>query len=196
MWGASIPVLNITWATTNGVPTFERKKPLQVESFTGKAETDIGKTYTYAMRLQHRKHFSVESFYISPMEPECDVILPFWWIAKHPPSKPYGLPENIRFPCKNCYKEKADEFSLEYDSEILDHLEALVVGSLATTESKDNPLDSVPDKFKKWTHIMSKEATKRLPEHKPYDHAIDLKQGENPPWSPCYTLSEKEFEVL
>jgi hypothetical protein len=43
---------------------------------------------------------------------------------------------------------------------------------------------------------MSKEAAKHLPEHKPYDHAIDLKQGENPPWSPCYTLSEKEFEVL
>jgi hypothetical protein len=183
-WGASIPVLNVTWATRNKVPTFEREKPLQIESFTGKTETDIGKTYTYPMRLQHRKHFSVESFYITPMEPECDVILPFWWIAKHPPSKPYGLPENIRFPCKNCTKEKADKFSLEYDTEILDHPEALVVGSLATTESNDDPLDSVPNKFKKWTHIMSKEAAKRLPGHKPYDHAIDLKQGEEPTLGP------------
>jgi hypothetical protein len=92
--------------TRNKVPTFEREKPLQIESFTGKTETDIGKTYTYPMRLQHRKHFSVELFYITPMEPECDVILPFWWIAKHPPSKPYELPENIGFPVKIVRKRK------------------------------------------------------------------------------------------
>jgi hypothetical protein len=60
------------------------------------------------------------------MDPECDVILPFWWIAKHPPSKPYGAPEDIGFPCKNCTKDKEDEFTLDYDSEILDHAEALI----------------------------------------------------------------------
>jgi hypothetical protein len=43
---------------------------------------------------------------------------------------------------------------------------------------------------------MSKEAAERLPEHIPYDHAIDLKTGEIPPWEPCYALSEKELEVL
>jgi hypothetical protein len=43
---------------------------------------------------------------------------------------------------------------------------------------------------------MSKEAEKHLPEHTTYDHAIDLKQGETPPWGPCYPLSEKELEVL
>jgi hypothetical protein len=43
---------------------------------------------------------------------------------------------------------------------------------------------------------MSKEAAKCLPEHTPYDHAIDLKTGETPPWGPCYAKSEKELEVL
>jgi hypothetical protein len=118
----------------------------------------MGKTFTYPMRLQLRKHFSVESFYITQMEPQCDVILPLWWIAKHPPSKPYRLPEHIRFPCKNCVKEKSDKFTPEYDTEILDHPEALVVGSVAMTESNDDSLDSVPNKFKKWIHIKSKEA--------------------------------------
>jgi hypothetical protein len=107
------------------------------------------KTYTHPMRLQHQKHFLVESFYITPMEPECDVILPFWWLAKHPPSKPYRLRENIRFPCPNCTKEKVDKFSLGYDTAILDHLEVLVVRSLTTTESNDDTQDSVPKKFKK-----------------------------------------------
>jgi hypothetical protein len=43
---------------------------------------------------------------------------------------------------------------------------------------------------------MSKEAAKRLPEHTPYDHAIDLKQGETPPWGPCYALSGEGLDVL
>jgi hypothetical protein len=124
------------------------------------------------------------------------MILPFWWIAKHPPFKPYGRPKNIRFPCKNCTKEKADEFSVEYDNEIIHHPEVLVVTLISTTKLESNPLESVPNKFKKWTHIIFQGAAKRLPEYTPYDHAIDVKTGETPPWRPCYALSEKELEVL
>jgi hypothetical protein len=38
---------------------------------------------------------------------------------------------------------------VEYDNEIVHHPEALVVGSIETKESPTNPLDSVPEKFKK-----------------------------------------------
>jgi hypothetical protein len=38
------------------------------------------------------------------------------------------------------------------DNEIVHHPDALVVGSVMTMGPKDNPLDSVPDKFKKWTY--------------------------------------------
>jgi hypothetical protein len=60
------------------------------------------------------------------------------------------------------------------------HPEAVNVGSVSTTESDSNALDSVYDKFKKWTHIMSNEVAKHLPEYTPYDHAIDLKPGKTP----------------
>jgi hypothetical protein len=43
---------------------------------------------------------------------------------------------------------------------------------------------------------MTKEAADRLPEHKPYDYAIDLKEGETPPWGPVYALNEVELEIL
>jgi hypothetical protein len=167
-----------------------------IENFTRSTYADIGLTYSNPLRLQHRKHYSVESFEISPTDLECDVILPFWWIAKHPPSKPYGPLENIRFPRKNCTKEKAAEFSVKYDNEVMDHHEPLVVGSISTTELDNNTLNSVPEKFKKWTHIMFKEAAKCLPEYVLYDHTIDLNIVETPPWGPCYALSEKELEVL
>jgi hypothetical protein len=75
---------------------------------------------------------------------------------------------------------KSDEFSVEYDNKVMHHPKALGVGSISIPEIDCNPLDSVPDKFKKWTPIMSKEAAKCLPEHTRYDHAIDLKTGETP----------------
>jgi hypothetical protein len=43
---------------------------------------------------------------------------------------------------------------------------------------------------------MSKQAANCLPEHTPYEHAIDLKTGETPLLGPYYALSEKGLEVL
>jgi hypothetical protein len=54
-WGGAIPILNVTWASRNEVPTFEREKPPQIELFTGQTKPNIGKTYNYPMQIQHRK---------------------------------------------------------------------------------------------------------------------------------------------
>jgi hypothetical protein len=32
--------------------------------------------------------------------------------------------------------------------------------------------------------------------HDTYDHAIDLKDGEQPPWGPMYPLNETELQAL
>jgi hypothetical protein len=45
-------------------------------------------------------------------------------------------------------KKQADEFSIQYDNEVMHHHQALVVGSISTTEFDRNPLDSELDKFK------------------------------------------------
>jgi hypothetical protein len=70
---------------------------------------------------------------------------------------------------------KPERFILKYVIQILDHLEARIMRSLAMRDSNDDPLDCVPNKYKKSIHIRSKKAAKYLPVHKPYDHAIDPK---------------------
>jgi hypothetical protein len=40
------------------------------------------------------------------------------------------------------------------------------------------------------------ELTDKLPNHKPYNHVIDLKDGEQPPWGPMYPLNEIELQAL
>jgi hypothetical protein len=74
-------------------PYVPKRETTNDREFHRSTHADIGLTYSYPLRLQHRKHFSVESFEITPTDSECDMILPFWWIAKHPPSKPYGPPK-------------------------------------------------------------------------------------------------------
>jgi hypothetical protein len=72
----------------------------------------------------------------------------------------------------------------------------MVIGSILTSDEKVDLICLVPAKFRKWAYIMTKKAAQRLPEHKPYDHAIDVNDTEMLPYGPCYTLSKKELEVL
>jgi hypothetical protein len=43
---------------------------------------------------------------------------------------------------------------------------------------------------------MTTGTAQRLPSHKPYNEAIDLYDGQRPPWEPVYPLSETELDVL
>jgi len=43
---------------------------------------------------------------------------------------------------------------------------------------------------------MGQEAANALPEHRSYDHRIDLKEDKIPPWGPIYPLSETELQAL
>jgi hypothetical protein len=195
-WGASAPILNDKWARRNGTPIYKRATPRTIENFTGTVEASMGHAVSYPLRIQYLNHYSVDSFEIGPTSSDCDAILPFWWIAKHPPNRPYGSADDIRFnQCKNCTRDQAIKFSPEMDSGVLGHPEVLVIGSISSNDD-DNALSLVPSKFKKCTDIMTTEAAQRLPSHKPYDHAIDVQDGQHPPWGPVYPLSETELEVL
>jgi hypothetical protein len=75
---ATIRILYQIWALRNNIPMFERTEPKVVENFAGKIAPEIGVAYTYPVRLQFRKHFSVDSFEIGMIDSESDAILPFW----------------------------------------------------------------------------------------------------------------------
>ena len=89
------------------------------------------------------------------------------------------------------------EFSQSLDETVCLNPEARVVGYVSTVDQKDrDPLELVLGKFKKFLDIMGKEAAETLPEHRPYDCKIDLKEGETAPWGPIYPLSETELQML
>ena len=74
------------------------------------------------------------------------------------------------------------------DSVLFDQ-QAGLVGYISAANKHDS-LEQVPREFKQYLGIMGSEAADALPEHTSYDHKIDLKEGEKPPWGPIYPLSE------
>jgi len=55
----------------------------------------------------------------------------------------------------------------------------------------------VPERYKEFIDLFDLEGTTaELPLYSSFDHAIDLKEGAQPPWGPIYVLSEVELEAL
>jgi hypothetical protein len=120
-----------------------------------------------------------------PLEGETDIILPCWWMAKHQPSKFWGRPEEIvldsKFCKQYCTKAAAQEISLTLDREVLHNYNTTVIGyvaSITTDTAEVDPATIILQKFQQYCKVLGKELADKLPDHKPYDHAIDLKEGE------------------
>jgi hypothetical protein len=85
------------------------------------------------------------------------------------------------------------------DRDILHHYDAVVIGYVTSVNpelTEVDPTTIIPEKFKQYIKVLGKELADKLPDHKPYNHAIDLKDGKQPPWGPMYPLNETELQSL
>jgi len=70
------------------------------------------------------------------------------------------------------------------------------------TRPDDHPNSSeeaekeVPSTYTEYQDVFSKEEAAILPSLKGRTHAIELEDGQTPPWGPIYSLAEKELQVL
>jgi len=132
------------------------------------------------------------------MEEGTDIFLPFWWIAKHPPQGAWQDLE-IRFNSARCLEkctvyEQAD-FWLTWDEGLAHDLNAQTIGYISAVTNKD-ALSNVPIEFQPYMGIMSQEAAEPLPEHRPYNCKIELKDGSTAlggPYAPCQKSSSRCF---
>jgi len=60
------------------IPCQKHQEKKIIENYEGKQVDQAGSYFTNPLVLQHRNHYSRESFEISPMEAEIDAFLPFW----------------------------------------------------------------------------------------------------------------------
>jgi hypothetical protein len=85
---------------------------------------------------------------------------------------------------------------LSLDETLVTNPEARIIGYVSAVTLDLDATASVPEEFRDYLTIMSKEAADILPQHKEYDCKIELKEGEVAPWGPIYPLSENELKTL
>jgi hypothetical protein len=117
-------------------------------------------------------------------------------MAKYQPNKFWGKPEDITLDsefCKQYYTKAAvQEFSLTMDKNILHHYDTTIIGYITSVNpdmAEVDPTTIIPETFQQYIKVLGKELTDMLPDHKPYDHAIDLKDSKQPLWGLMYPLS-------
>ncbi|KAF8755550.1 reverse transcriptase [Rhizoctonia solani] len=55
---------------------------------------------------------------------------------------------------------------------------------------------NLPVEFQEFQKVFSEEIFTTLPEHCPYDSAIDLEEDKQPPYGPIYSMTPAERESL
>jgi len=83
--GCSVPLVSTKTAQKLQLPMLKHSPTIHIENYMAQTVENAGIFYMKPLLLQHRHHFSKETFEVTPMEPEIDVFLSFWWISKHPP---------------------------------------------------------------------------------------------------------------
>jgi hypothetical protein len=85
------------------------------------------------------------------------------------------------------------------DKDILYYHDAIVIGYVTSVNpdvAEVDPVTIVPEKVQQYVKVLGKELANKLPDHKLYDHSIDLKDGEQLPWGLMYPLNKTELQVL
>jgi predicted helicase len=80
--------------------------------------------------------------------------------------------------------------------DILYHYDAIVIGYITSVNpdlAKVDPTTIIPEKFQQYIKVLGKELADKLPDHKPYNYAIDLKDGKQLLWGLIYPLNEIEL---
>ena len=163
--GCSAPLVNKETVRRLRIPMLKHDSAIRIENYTGQHVEEAGIFYTKPLLLQHWRHFSKEIFEVTPMEPEVDIFLPYWWISKHPRQGIWES-EEIRFNSpvyqETCTRYEQEEFSLTWDEKVVHDPNTRVIGHISAVTT-DDALASIPGQFRPYLSIMSKEAADALP---------------------------------
>lgn len=206
--GSDTPMLSKSFALLHSIPQVIRDEPMPFRDYAGKIVPGSGEAYSYLLELSYQDHFTMESFEILEMDDSCDVILPAWWMAKHPCiGHLYGKLKLTSKRCRNCTREKAHQIEITLDERILDEeywdevKEVARLSSAATTTAgkgdRSVTVDNIlPSCYQQYKRVFEEKIASQLPPHRRWDHAIDLKPGETAPWGPIYPLSQDQLQAL
>jgi len=57
-------------------------------------------------------------------------------------------------------------------------------------------LETLPREYAQFNHLFQPGASEKMPPRRTFDHAIDIKEGSEPPWGPVYPMSQYQLNTL
>jgi len=177
-----------------------RTKPIRIVGFDGLSSSSGGQRYTRPITREigngHRSPISAE---IAPTG-RFDLIIPFGWLYHEHHLSQLHDPKKWSFgqmTCRDQVENEAVKDLFEYDETVAFNRKAQYVGRIGKIEEKDPiELETLPREYAQFKHLFRPEASEKMPPRRTFDHAIDLKEGSEPPWGPVYPMSQYQLNTL
>jgi len=198
--GASCFLLSERLVERLDIPYKIRRKPIRIVRFDGLSSSSGGKRYTLPIRLEigngHRSPISAE---IVPRG-RFDLIIPFgWWYHKHHLSH-LDEPKKWSFGQGSCHdhvKYEAARDLFEYNETVAYDPKTQYLGRIGRVEEKEPvELETLVREYAHFKHLFRPEALEKMPPRQTFDHAMDLKEGSEPPWRPVHPMSQYQLNTL
>src|SRR6266699_2651002 len=120
--GANVPVISQKVVEEHKIPGVLRWQACAFSGFDGDESSNAGWAYTLGCTLRMEGHYTKEMFEISVLQDDHYILLPWWWILRHPMKfVTSGTHTYMKFEdpkCVNCTSEAVSEFTIEYDESV------------------------------------------------------------------------------
>ena len=200
--GALACFLDEEFAKRHKIRLVQKSKPIHVEVIDGRPLISGSITYeSEPVEVIFKNHNSYVVFNIirTPSNP---VILGLSWLETHNPSIDWKS-RKMTFPVDHLKNKPSRNprvgkpLFVGARAFVRSSKEGtpFVIYATPTSEEKDSTA-SIPEQYKDFEDVFQKKNADMLLEHRPYDCAIDLLEGAQPPFGPIYNLSQTELAEL
>jgi len=182
------------------IPPEASDSPLRITTFDGKTAPTGGTFYTHPILLEigpngHRSMISCEI----ASGGKYDLIIPFgWWHDEHL-LKNIANPKKWVFEVSKCpayIEDEAVADMFEWDENVAHDEEALYVESIGREEDQGIQLEGLPKPYWQYKKLFEENKAEMLAPGRTFDHAINVKEGAEPPWGPIYPMSAHQLNEL
>ncbi|CAG8822521.1 25852_t:CDS:2, partial [Racocetra persica] len=196
--GASACFLDYTLAHKYNLPINTKRTPLSVEVIDGR-EISSGAVIheTGPLLLCYQNHYE-EIIFNLIQTPHYQVILGLPWLIHHNPNINWRE-HTLKFPDADCNLHLQYPLTKQPTTHISTSERVFLAQAFHVASVRGDSVTAtltLPTKYNDFSDVFDEKEANRLPEHRPYDCAIDLVPGKQPPWGPIYGLSELELETL
>jgi transposase InsO family protein len=196
------------FASRNDLITSQLLRPIPVKNIDGTPNAGGQITHSIVTELHIQKqppHAEQVRFLISDLGKE-DIILGTDWLRQHNPDIDWST-DNINFsrcpasctPERMAFAELEDDnpdTPPEWELNGINIFKMTLSTEIAQRTQRTGGLDLVPKQYHDYKKVFDEEASKRLPKHKAWDHAIDLKEGITPYAGKAYPIDNKQRAAL